>query len=108
MPNSEEDEVLKYLSNVKPKKEDKGAFWMGVCFVLLAFCIPAYQAFLWLQVGYWTPLPLSMVIQFLGWHLPSTDWVGVQKIITWLSDLPLWTLPSFMAFGCFSAWKETI
>src|SRR5258705_13071223 len=46
MTKFEDDEVLRHLTNVKPRKEDKGAFWMGVAFVALALCIPAYQALL--------------------------------------------------------------
>lgn len=101
------DDVLKQLSEVKPRKEDKGAFWMGVAFVVLAFCFPAYQSLLWLQAGHWTPLPVSYGMQLVDWHVPSTDWAGFQKIINWIFDLPLWSIPAFMAFGCFSAWKET-
>ena len=101
------DDVLKQLAEVKPRKEDKGAFWMGLGFVALVLCFPAYQAFLWLQSGHWTPLPISYGFHFVGWHVPTTDWAGAQKIIDWLFDLPLWSIPAFMAFGCFSAWKET-
>ncbi|MET4483130.1 hypothetical protein [Bradyrhizobium sp. F1.13.3] len=108
MVNLEDDEVLRHLSKLTPRKEDRGAFWMGVIFTLLALAIPAYQGLLWLQVGHWTPLPISDGIQFVGWHVPATDWAGAQKIINWLFDLPLWSIPAFMAFGCFSAWKETI
>ncbi|MBR1204475.1 MULTISPECIES: hypothetical protein [unclassified Bradyrhizobium] len=107
MTTPEEKEVLKYFANVKPREEDKSALWMGVGFLLIGSCVPAYQAVLWLQTGHWTPLPISYGIQFLGWHVPSTTWVGAQKIIDWLFDLPLWSIPGFMAFGCFSAWKET-
>lgn len=108
MTKPEEDEVLQYFSSIKPRREDKGAFWMGVGLVLLALCIPANQSLLWLQMGYWTPLPIANGIQFLRWHVPSTDWTGPQKIIAWLFNLPLWSMPAFMAFGCFSAWKETV
>ncbi|MGJ4954949.1 hypothetical protein ACQR1H_04860 [Bradyrhizobium sp. HKCCYLRH2015] len=107
MATPEEDEVLRYFDNIKPRKEDKGAFWIGVGFLLLALCVPAYQALLWLQSGYWTALPISYGVHFLGWRVPLTSWAGAQKIIDWLFDLPLWSIPAFMAFGCFSAWKET-
>jgi hypothetical protein len=110
MTTPEEDEVLKYFENVKPRKEDKGALWMGVTFLILTLCIPAYQALLWLQSGYWTPVSIiagCRYMSWLGWHVPKTDWVGLQKVIDWLLDLPLWSIPAFLAFGCFSAWKET-
>ncbi|WP_024521115.1 hypothetical protein [Bradyrhizobium sp. Tv2a-2] len=108
MTKFEDDEVLKHLANVPRRKEDKGAFWMGVAFIIFALCFPAYQALIWLQSGNWWPLPISHGIEFLGWHVPVTQWVGAQKIIDWLFDLPLWSIPAFMAFGCFSAWKETV
>lgn len=108
MANLEDDEFLRYLSSGSPRVEDRSAFWMGVAFTVFALCFPTYQAVLWLQAGHWTPLPISYGIQFLGWHVPVTDWAGPQKIINWLFELPLWSIPAFMAFGCFSAWKETI
>jgi hypothetical protein len=70
--------------------------------------IPAYQAFLWLQIGVWTPLPISSALQFIGWRVPTTDWVGLQKILTWVFDLPLAVIPALLAFGSFSAWKESL
>jgi hypothetical protein len=101
--SEEEDEVLSYLSNIQPRKEDKGAFWMGVFFVFVALAFPAYQALLWLQSGVWTPLPISLL-----WHPRPVDWVGAQKIIDWVFDLPMWSIPAFLAFGSFSAWRETV
>lgn len=103
MSNSDEDEVLRHLSNIQPRKEDKGAFWIGVVFVLIAIAVPAYQTYVWLKAGIWHPKPMSILFG----QLASTGWVGVDKILAWLIDLPLWTIPAFMAFGAFSAWKET-
>jgi hypothetical protein len=103
----EMDEVLKQLSEVKPRKEDTGAFWIGAAFALIALCFPAYQTLLWLQSGYWTPLPISDAIQLIGWRVPVTDWAGVQRIINWIFDLPMWSIPAFLAFGAFSAWNES-
>jgi hypothetical protein len=79
MTTPEEDEVIKYFANVKPCKEDKGAFCMGVTFLLLALCVPAYQAILRLQSGYWTPLPISDGIHFVGWHIPKNRLGGRSK-----------------------------
>jgi hypothetical protein len=88
-------------------KEDKGAWWIGMAFVLIALAFPAYQAVLWLQSGIWTPLPIASAVHYVGWSVPTTDWVGVQKILTWLFDFPIFVIPAFLAFGCFSAWKES-
>jgi hypothetical protein len=107
MKKFEEDDVLKKLASVQPRKEDKGAFWIGVALIVFALLFPTYQSFMWLQSGAWVPLPIAPGIQLLGWKVPSTDWVGLQKIISWLFDLPLWTIPAFLAFGAFSEWKET-
>jgi hypothetical protein len=79
----------------------------ALAFVFLALCFPAYQALLWLQSGHWSPFSISNAIQIIGWRVPSTDWAGVQKIINWTFDSPVWSIPAFMAFGAFSAWKET-
>ncbi|MGY2987754.1 hypothetical protein [Bradyrhizobium sp. USDA 4508] len=107
MIKPENDDLKKFFNSMPPhKREDKGAFWIGIAFVLLALSLPAYQSFLWLQTGAWTPLPISQGMQFLGWRLPSTDWIGLQKILAWLLDLPLWTIPAFLAFGAFGAWKD--
>jgi hypothetical protein len=103
MNNPEEDEVLRFFSNIQPCKEDKGAFWMGVFFVAVALAFPGYQALLWLKSGVWTPLPISLI-----WHPRPVDWVGAQRIIAWIFDLPMWSIPAFLAFGSFSAWRETV
>jgi hypothetical protein len=78
---------------------------MGLVLVALAF--PAYQAFVWLQEGVWHPLPISSAMHLIGWRVPQTDWIGVQKVINWVCDLPVLVIPAFMAFGAFSAWKES-
>ena len=92
----------------KPLREDRGALWMGIVLVLATLTLPAYQAVLWLQTGIWYPLPISSAIQYVGWHVPSTEWVGSQKILDWLFDLPMFIVPAFLAFGCFSTWKESL
>jgi hypothetical protein len=43
MSKFEDDEVLQYLSKLKPREEDKRAFWMVVCVAALALAIPGYQ-----------------------------------------------------------------
>lgn len=65
--------MLHHLIKVTLRKGDTSAFWMAVAFIILALCIPGYQAMLWLESGYWSPVPISYVVQFLGWHFPMTD-----------------------------------
>lgn len=88
-------------------QEDRGAFWIGVAFVLAALAFPAYQALLWLQSGVWVPLPLSTAMQWIGWRVPTTDWVGAQKILAWFFDLPVLVFPALAALGSFSAWRDS-
>jgi hypothetical protein len=95
------------LPTRKPK-EDRSALWMGMGFVLVALAFPAYQALVWLQEGVWHPLPISWALHFMSWRVPQTDWVGLQKIIYWVLDLPILVVPAFMAFGCFAAWKDSL
>ena len=99
-------EQLEQLAGRK-SKEDRGALWIGIGFVFVAVAFPAYQTFVWLQEGAWHPLPISWAFHLIGWRIPHTDWVGLQKIIDWLFDLPVLVLPAFMAFGALSAWKES-
>jgi hypothetical protein len=103
LPADEEEKTLNLLfghiqrDGQLKSKEDKSAFWVGMAFAIVAAAIPAFQAFLWLKAGVWTPLPISSV-----WPAPMTDWVGFQKILSWIFDLPLFVFPAAVAFACFS------
>jgi hypothetical protein len=102
MTNRDND-VLKHLGAVKPRKEDVGAFWIGAFFLLTAIAVPAFQGVMWLKTGIWSPLSIGNTIG----HFPPTDWVGIDKILAWLVEAPIWSIPAFLAFGSFSAWRET-
>lgn len=60
------------------------------------FC---YQLYLWLKLGEWVPLPISTVFTWVGIDyslLTSDQWLGLQKIIVWVLDLPMFLmLPLF-------------
>lgn len=103
MNNRDSDEVIEHLASIKPRKEDIGAFWVGLLFTLLAVMIPAFQGVLWLKTGNWSPFSIGNVIG----HFPPTDWVGIDRILAWLAEAPIWVIPAFLAFGCFSAWKDS-
>jgi hypothetical protein len=88
------------------RKNARESFFWGVALSCVALSLPAYQAFMWLQTGVWKPLPISRLVQEVGWKVPSTDWVGLQKIITWSFDLPLMLIPAFVALMFFLDARE--
>jgi len=63
-------------------------------FLLPGPAILCWQAFQWLREGHWTPLPVSKLFTYNDIPLPHVSWLGAQKIIDWLLDIPL----SFVAF----------
>lgn len=69
--------------------------WFGLVGALgffAAVLLLGYQAFHWLKEGQWTPIPISSVLGKLNidyYSLINIPWVGAQKIIVWLIDLPL-------------------
>lgn len=48
----------------------------------------AWQGYSWLRTGIWTALPVSRAFIYFEWLMPSTNWVGLQKIIDWIFDIP--------------------
>jgi hypothetical protein len=56
--------------------------------ILTAPAILAWQGYSWLRTGVWTALPISKTFTYFEWSLPSTNWVGLQKIIDWVFDIP--------------------
>jgi hypothetical protein len=72
---------------------------MTVLLVLFTFVMPpvlflsgcgivVYQVFIWLQTGVWPALRVIDACIFLGFF-PTSDWVGLQKIINWIATWPL-------------------
>jgi len=47
-----------------------------------------WQAYRWLKDGYWTEVPASTALTYMGCPLPMVSWIGLQKIIDWLLDIP--------------------
>jgi len=56
--------------------------------LLIGPAILAWQGYSWLRTGVWTALPISKTVSYFEWPLPSTNWLGLQKIIDWMFDLP--------------------
>jgi hypothetical protein len=54
-----------------------------------------WQAYRWLKDGYWTEVPASTALTYMGCPLPMVSWIGLQKIIDWLLDIPT----SLILFG---------
>jgi ABC-type cobalamin transport system permease subunit len=48
----------------------------------------AWQGYSWLRTGIWTALPISKAFQYFEWPIPITSWLGLQKIIDWIFDIP--------------------
>lgn len=69
----------------------------GWFLVVGSILIPAYQAYLWLRDGSWTPLETSIIlprvlpIEFSLWIVDeNASWVGFRKIIAYIVfDMPL-------------------
>jgi hypothetical protein len=57
--------------------------------VLLAGpAILAWQGYSWLRTGIWTALPISKTFAYFELPVPSTNWLGLQRIIDWIFDIP--------------------
>lgn len=58
----------------------------GLCGVGLLI----YQAFIWLKTGVMPDYNATKVFQNFGMDPLSIKWVGLRKIVVWLTDLDLW------------------
>jgi hypothetical protein len=56
--------------------------------ILIGPAILAWQGYSWLRTGIWTALPISKAFQYFEWPIPSTSWLGLQKIIDWIFEIP--------------------
>jgi ABC-type cobalamin transport system permease subunit len=56
--------------------------------ILIGPAIFAWQGYNWLRTGIWMALPVSRTFNYFEWPLPSTSWLGLQKIIDWIFDIP--------------------
>ncbi len=50
--------------------------------------ILVWQGYSWLKTGLWTALQISTTFRYFEWPVPSTNGLGVQKIIDWVFDIP--------------------
>jgi hypothetical protein len=65
-------------------------FLAGVGLLLFAGSVVVYQCVLWLQDGYWTSFQFRLAWEFFGGtEPPLLSWRGVERLRTWILDLPL-------------------
>jgi hypothetical protein len=50
--------------------------------------ILGWQGYSWLRTGVWTALPISKTFTYFEWPMPSTSWLGLQKMLDWFFDIP--------------------
>jgi hypothetical protein len=65
----------------------------GFLLISAGFVTLGYQCVLWLQHGYWIPLAMREAKSIFDGSAPFNDptfiWLGVQKIVAWILDVPL-------------------
>lgn len=74
-----------------------------LAYVLLVWAAPVIigpailvgQAVTWLRTGYWNPVPISAAFDYFDIPSPHTTWVGAQKVLDFMLDLPL-SITSFL------------
>jgi hypothetical protein len=78
--------------------------------LLVGPAILAWQGYSWLKAGFWTALPLSKVFAYFGWPMPSTDWLGAQKILDSFFDLPVSGVVFVLSIVFFAlcVWAEAV
>ncbi len=88
------------------KSEIEG--WSGLIGAILflgATLVPGYQVILWLKDGFWTPMPLELMLGWIGVdavaYVSSMQWEGAKKVCMWIITLPLsvgFMAPAFAQF----------
>jgi hypothetical protein len=56
--------------------------------ILTGPTILACQGYSWVRTGVWTALPISTTFTYFEWPMPSTNWLGFQKILDQVFDIP--------------------
>jgi hypothetical protein len=79
----------------------------GVLLVIISLCIIGYQGYSFLKSGVWSGFPLELVVDYMpsdlaSWYYQPENWLGVQKIVSYVfASVPL-SLFLFIA-GCYCA-----
>jgi hypothetical protein len=62
---------------------------VGSCLVLIFPTVLLYQIYFWLKYGHWTAMTLWDAYLWTELTFPSTSWVGVDKVTSWIFGFPL-------------------
>lgn len=54
-----------------------------------AVAVIAVQSVYWLKHGEWPAFTVARLLSWLGFHVASVNWTGVQRILRWLLDCPV-------------------
>lgn len=73
--------------------------FLAVVFGLIAVSLvtAGWQSLRWLQTGVWPKLAWSDGLALIGIHHPRVAWIGVNRILAWVLDLPLAPFPTAAA-----------
>jgi hypothetical protein len=83
------------------------AMILGFVVASAGLAVAGYQGMLWLQDGFWTPIPFSDLWLLLGGTPPRLpDLLGVERPITWLLNQPLSAILPVAGGGI--AWIGTV
>jgi len=81
---------------VRDRLDEFADFLVGIAFLaggLLFAGILGYQAYYWIRVGEWLPLPISIAFEFFNVDLSHiynpADWHGLAKVAEWLLSFPI-------------------
>ena len=68
-----------------------------------SLCVVAWQALHWLDFGRWKPLSGLDALNYLQWHYPSAQGVGLKEVIAIALgfSLALWVLTLGLLIACF-------
>ena len=82
----------------------------GGLLVIISLCIIGYQGYSFLKSGVWSGIPLELVVDYMpsdvaSWYYQPGNWLGVQKIVSYVFAFVPLSLFLFIA-GCYCAAYE--
>ena len=80
-----------------------GIMAIGACAIIGSPAIVLWQAFQWLKYGIWSDVLIRDACQWAGLEVWPTEWLGVNRIINWILDEPLWL--GLLSVGLLIAWS---
>jgi hypothetical protein len=61
----------------------------AICLMICAVGVLAIQGAYWLHDGYWTGWQFRLAWEYVGFTEKQLEFKGVEKIRTWILDMPL-------------------